>query len=397
VIVGGGVGGLTAAIALRRAGIDSIVCEREVDLARAQVGGCFSLYANAMRPLQELGVAAEMLRIGSVLRTSEARTWRGRTLGVAGLDGLERRFDAPSLGASRTDTHRVLTAALDGGVLRMGAACTGFSQDSSGVTATFADGSVEEGDILIGADGLRSTVRAQQVGEEVPRYAGYTVWQGIAEAPHPAFRTDAVTLCFGRGLRFVVYPVRDGRPYWAALLTTPQGGRDPEGGSKQAVRDLFGGWFPGVGEVVEQTPDSAISRMDNFGRDPIKRWGEGRVTLLGDAAHPTTINIGQGACQAIEDAFALGECVRSEPDLVAALRRYERCRIGRTAAIMAFAWQVGAVGQWANPIAVRAREQILRLAWKRFIQPQFDDRIGAVDLHCSSGASDEVGAGAGSG
>jgi FAD-dependent urate hydroxylase len=383
VIIGGGVGGLTAAIALRRVGVSSVICEREGDLTRAQVGGCFSLYANAMRPLQELGLGEQMLEIGSVLRVSEVRTSRGRSLGIAGLEGLERQFDAPSVGASRTDTHRVLTAALGDGGVRMGASCTGFKQDADGVTATFPDGSEERGDFLIGADGLRSTIRAQLLGAAEPKYAGYTVWQGIAERPHDAFRGDAVTLCYGSGLRFVVYPVRDGRPYWAALLTTPMGGRDPEGRSKHAALELYRNWFPAVGELIEQTPDSAISRMDNFGRDPIERWGEGRVTLLGDAAHPTTINIGQGACQAIEDAFALGECLRKESDVVPALRRYERCRISRTAAMMQFAWRVGAVGQWANPVAVRVREQLLRVAWARFIGPQFERRVGSVDLFCA--------------
>jgi 2-polyprenyl-6-methoxyphenol hydroxylase-like FAD-dependent oxidoreductase len=384
VIVGGGVGGLTTALALRQVGVDSIVCEREVDLARAQVGGCFSVYSNGMRPLQELGLQEEMLKIGSVLKRSEVRTPTGRTLGVAGLEKLERRFAAPSVGASRTDTHRVLMAALGEGVVRMGAACNGFSQESDRVVATFADGSTEEGDILVGADGLRSTIRERQFGPQEARYAGYTVWQGIAEETHEAWPTDSVVVCIGSGLRFVVYPVRDGRPYWAALLTTPQGGRDPERGSKQAVHDVFGGWFPAVRELIEQTPDSAISRMDNFGRDPIDRWGEGRVTLLGDAAHPTTINIGQGACQAIEDAYTLAECVRSEPDLVGALRRYEQRRVGRTAAIMKFAWQVGAVGQVANPVGVWGRRYFLKFGWKRLMQPQFDSRVGAVDLFSSA-------------
>jgi 2-polyprenyl-6-methoxyphenol hydroxylase-like FAD-dependent oxidoreductase len=383
VIVGGGVGGLTAAIALGRVGVDSVVCEREADLTRAQIGGCFSLYANAMKPLQELGLGEHMVEAGSVLRVTEVRTSAGRSLSVASLEQLERRFGAPSVGASRTDTHRVLTASVGAGTVRMGAPCTGFTQDAEGVTATLGDGGEERGDILIGADGLRSTIRAQLFGAAEPRYAGYTVWQGIADEPHPAFPVDSVTLSYGSGLRFVVYPVRDGRPYWAALFTTPMGGRDPDGGSKQAALDLFRDWYSGVGEVIEQTPDSAISRMDNFGRDPIKVWGEGRVTLLGDAAHPTTINIGQGACQAIEDAFALGECMRREGDVVQALRRYERCRIGRTAKMMEFAWQVGAVGQWSNPIAVRVREQILRLLWKGFIQRQFDSRVGNVDLYCA--------------
>jgi 2-polyprenyl-6-methoxyphenol hydroxylase-like FAD-dependent oxidoreductase len=383
-VIGGGVGGLTAAVALRRLGVDAIVCEREADLAKAQVGGCFSLYANAMRPLQELGLGPQFVEVGSVLKLSEARTMHGRTLGVNSLEGLQRRFEAPSAGVSRTDAHRTLSAALPEGVVRMGAACTGFEQDQTGVTARFADGSTERGDLLVGADGLNSTIRVQQFGAAEPRYAGYTVWQGIAPTPSASFGSDTVTLCYGRGLRFVVYPVRDAQPYWAALLTTPKGGRDPAGKSKEVVLDLFRDWFPGVCELIDQTPDSAISRMDNFGRDPLERWGDGRVTLLGDAAHPTTINIGQGACQAVEDAFALGECLRSEPDVEQALRRYEQCRGKRTRAIMKFAWQVGATGQWANPVAVRVREYVLKLGWKRVIGPSFDRRIGDVDLFCGS-------------
>ena len=141
-----------------------------------------------------------------------------------------------------------------------------------------------------------------------------------------------------------------------------------EGASKQIVLELFRGWQEPLESLIESTPDRAISRMDNYGGTPLDHWGTGRETLLGDAAHPTTIDVGQGACQAIEDAAALRRALSEHDDPAQALRSYERRRIARTSEVMKVAWQVGTVGQWKNPLLARARAVFMGPGWDRHIR-----------------------------
>ena len=175
-------------------------------------------------------------------------------------------------------------------------------------------------------------------------------------------------LWYGRGLRLCMYHVGRGRPYWAALYTTDEGGRDPEGQTKQVVLDLFRGWAEPIEAMIQATPDAAISRMDNYGGRPLDRWGDERWKLLGDAAHPTTIDVGQGACQAIEDAYWLMRSLETEPDVPSALAAYERRRIKRTNKIMKTAWRVGTVGQWTNPVLTTMRRYMMGLGWDAHIR-----------------------------
>ncbi len=368
-VIGGGVGGLAAGIGLKQIGIDVSVFERARDLAQAQVGGAFTMYANAMHPLTKLGLGSEVRAAGSLIERVELRGWNGTVYTRRTLDALSRRWNAPTVGISRTNMHRILTGRFGEDDLHMNTECTGFEQHPGGVTAHFVDRASESGDFLVGADGSRSMLRTQEFPESKRRYAGYTVWQGIAEDfEHEAIPEDMLVIWYGRALRLCMYHVGRGRPYWAVLLTTPEGGRDPAGGSKQAALSHFVGWQEPIEAMIEATPDAAISRMDNYGGVPLAQWGRGRATLLGDAAHPTTIDVGQGACQAIEDAFALKEAVASKGDLEAALREYEYRRIPRTTKVMETAWRVGRVGQTTNPLVLRFRRYLMGIGWDRHLK-----------------------------
>ena len=368
-VIGGGVGGLAAAVGLRQLDIDAAVFERAKNLQQAQVGGAFTMYSNAMRPLIELGLGSQVQAAGSVIERVQLRAWHGAVYAARDLSLLIRRWDAPTVGISRTNMHKILTGAVGEDVLRMDTECTGFEQDGNTVTANFANHPDERGDFLIGADGSRSLLRTQQFPDSERRYAGYTVWQGIAEDfEHERIPEDMLVIWYGRGLRLCLYHVGKGRPYWAALLTTPEGGRDPDNGSKEAARELFRGWQDPLEAMIDATPPEAISRMDNFGGVPLERWGTGRVTLLGDAAHPTTIDVGQGACQAIEDAFCLKQSLQAERDVPTALQAYERRRIDRTNKVMKLAWQVGSVGQWRNPVMIRVRRYFMGIGWDRHLR-----------------------------
>jgi 2-polyprenyl-6-methoxyphenol hydroxylase-like FAD-dependent oxidoreductase len=269
----------------------------------------------------------------------------------------------------------VLRDALGPDALHLGAACTGFTQDDSGVTAQFADGRTARGDLLIGADGLHSVVRAQLHGGQPPTYVGYTAWRAVIPFDHARLTPGESS---GYGPRFGQVPISGGRVYWFATQNTPAGQRSPDG-EQAALRRIFANWHAPIPDLIRATPEALILRNDIYDRPPLRAWGQGRVTLLGDAAHPMTPNLGQGGCQALEDAVVLAACLCAAPAVPAALRAYEARRIPRTSAIVRQSRQAGQIGQWANPLAVRVREWLFRVAGPRF-QPRMLDPILRYEL-----------------
>jgi 2-polyprenyl-6-methoxyphenol hydroxylase-like FAD-dependent oxidoreductase len=177
----------------------------------------------------------------------------------------------------------------------------------------------------------------------------------------PERALEEVSESWGRGRRFGIVPIENGRVYWFATLNAPAGGRDEPGTVRRKLEDLFAGWHPPIAEMLAATPESAILRNDMLHRLPAGRWGEGRVTLLGDAAHPMTPNLGQGACQAIEDAVALADCLRGAADPVSALRRYEALRIPRANRFVRASLRLGRVAQSENVVICRLRNALMSL------------------------------------
>jgi 2-polyprenyl-6-methoxyphenol hydroxylase-like FAD-dependent oxidoreductase len=354
VIIGGGIGGLATAIALRRVGIEAAVYERAPELK--EVGSGLSLWRNALAALDRLGLLGAL-----------------RALGVSGQRGAFRRPDGQLLLEMRAGAgdssdegtilllHRaeLLGVLLDASreVVHVGAECVGLEQDAQGVTAHFADGRVARGDILIGADGLNSAIRTALFGPARPRYGGYTAWRAVTR-----FDLDRLTPgeTWGRGRRFGQWGMSGGRAYWYATQTVPEGQGDPPQGRKQGLLDLFRGWHAPIEALIEATDASAIVRNDVYDRPALPRWSVGRATLLGDAAHPMTPDMGQGACQAIEDAVILADCLRGASDVSPALLAYEQKRIPRTRRVVRESREAGRIAQWSNPLACRFREMLLR-------------------------------------
>ena len=361
-IVGGGIGGLTATRALARAGIEVAEFERASSLEQVQVGGAIHVWHNGMRGLKLLGLGDQVEALGgrgAAVETAEMRNWRGRLITSWSPGEVERELGAPTVGVVRPELHGVLVGGVEEGVLRLGKECVGFDQDSGGVTARFADGGEETGDVLIGADGLTSAIRRQLHGDQPTRFARYASWQALTEFEDDAAPVGLFRIIWGPGARFLHYRVSAERVYWEGIFATEAGGSDPPGGRKQAVLERFGEWFHPVPAIVEATEEDAIARHDVYDRPPLKSWGEGRVTLLGDAAHPMTNAAGQGANQAIEDAVVLGRVLEGAGDPVTALRTYEGRRIRRTARVTSLAWNLTALSRWRSPAACAVRDRLL--------------------------------------
>ena len=375
IVIGGGIGGVTSTFALRRVGVDAHVYEQANDLSKIYVGSGIHLWNNAMRALKEIGMAGpveESAGPAAVVERMQIKTHKGKVMGDVALGDIGRRIGGHCIGINRAELLPTLGAQLEPGVLVLGAKCVDFSDDGDGVTARFDDGREERADFLVGADGVQSIVRRKLLGDSPPRYAGYTIWQGITDFPGEAAPIGIFPIIYGPGLRFAYYRVNEQRLYWFAVANAPEGGTDPEGTRKPMLLERFRDWPGPVRDMIESTDEGVIHRRDLYDRDPVKKWGEGRVTLLGDAAHAMTFDVGQGAGQSIEDALVLSRYVSTIPDIPSALRAYEARRQPRTAHMQKLSRFVGRIGKWDNPAAMRLRELITwgmfnnRFAYKKF-------------------------------
>jgi 2-polyprenyl-6-methoxyphenol hydroxylase-like FAD-dependent oxidoreductase len=356
-IAGAGIGGLTLAVALRRRGIEAVVLESAPELA--PLGAGLALQPNAMRALASLGIDQAVRAAGAAIARAAVLDQRGRLIGaehdVAAMAAL---LGAPTVAVHRARLHQVLLDALGAHHVRLGARVTGLHAGADRVEVEIAGGTTVTTELLVGADGLRSMVRAQLLGDGEPRYAGYTSWRGVTQAgavpPLPRMSES-----WGHGLRFGMVDIGHGETYWFAVANAPAQGRD--GDVKAELLARFGDWHAPVRALIEATPPARILRTDICDRPPVRSWHRGRVVLLGDAAHPMTPNLGQGACQAVEDAVVLADRLAAEPDLERALLAYEGRRVPRANGMVTASRRFGAVAQWGNPLAVGLRNAGLRL------------------------------------
>jgi 2-polyprenyl-6-methoxyphenol hydroxylase-like FAD-dependent oxidoreductase len=378
-VAGAGIGGLSAAIALRRAGFEVTVFERAAELR--EVGAGLLLAANAQKALAKLGLAETVARLGTPASAGEIRSWRGEELARIPASELERRVGAPSAAVHRADLQALLVREVGEGTLRLGAEVTGFEHHEGSVRVFLAGGGEDRGDILVGADGLRSKTRSALFGPEKPRYAGYTAWRAVVEPKEELLPWGRGFESWGRGARFGCAHIGEGRVYWFATANAPEGAKDGQPGSpagpKATLLRLFKGWHRPVGQLIAATEEDGILRTDIYDREPLgERWGEGTVTLLGDAAHPMTPNLGQGACQAVEDAVVLARCLREGGATADSLRRYERLRSGRVAMVVRRSRRVGMVGQVENPVLCRLRDRALSMIPPKAQLKQLEEVVG---------------------
>ena len=371
-IIGGGIGGLSASLALRQFGFEPEVFEQAPELL--EVGAAIAVWPNAMRLLQALGIGETVIQHAGVIEQVRWLTEDGSPLN-------QMRFqptDAPAVALHRAELQSVLLRALPENSIHLGHVFLGWQQEGDVVSGRFADGSSIACDLLIGADGLHSQVRTQLLDDGPPLQRGYITWRGIADsAPAGTVPGTAVEI-YGRGKRFGIGPVGQGRIGWWATVNEQKKRTDDAAAavvdalhaSPRELLRLFEGWCEPVLELIQTTRPNSIVKNAVFDRLPTRKWGTASMTLLGDAVHPTTPNLGQGGCMAIEDAVVLARCLHkcrkstgtpSQADIISALRTYERLRRPRTSAIATYSRRYGIIGQWESATAVRLRNLMLAL------------------------------------
>jgi FAD-dependent urate hydroxylase len=364
-IIGAGPGGLTAAIALRRVGIEVALFERAPALG--MVGGALGVQCNALRALMRLGIGDRLLGAGPEIRAQEFHDIRGKLLFRLPQGDVSDAFGTPSICVLRSELQLALVDALEDGVLRLSSECSAVEQDTDGVTAHFADGRSERGALLIGADGGNSVVRKHVYGEADarPRYSGFTTWRAVAQMNGGLLPQDTIRGFIGPGRQVVLFPPGGERIYWGVLNAEPAGGKDPPGRVHALLLGHLRGFPKALQELVEKTPEEAIDRTDIYDRDPERTWVRGRVALLGDAAHQTTPFIGQGAGISMEDSvvlakqLALSDGLRDQRMIANALASYERVRIPRCAKVVLDSRRRGQMYRWTNPVLIFVRNTVL--------------------------------------
>lgn len=361
IIIGGGVGGLTTAIALQGLGAEAHVYEASAEMKATGAG--LVLAANAMRVFDQIGIGEAVGAAGEVLDHLSIRTEKGRILSqiksaaIAKIGGAAHNF-----AIHRADLQAVLVDHLLPGTLHTGKRLQSFGQDATHAWAVFEDGSRETADVLIAADGLHSLVRKTLVPNSLPRYSGYTCWRVVTSLDGVPHDHRATTETWGRNGRAGIVPLRNNKVY-AFLCVNTNGPLDPTytAWGLPELRKCFANFHAPIPQMLAAARPEELIHNDISDIAPIKQYAFGRIALLGDAAHATTPNMGQGACQAIEDALAVARQLTSGSPVEAALKAYEYQRIGKATRVVNTSWRIGKVAQWQNPVLIALRNAAVRL------------------------------------
>ena len=333
IVVGAGMGGLTAAIALKQVGYRVELYDRVRELRPAGAG--ISLWSNGVKVLNRLGLGAEIAAIAGPMQRMSYRTKQGEVLNDFSLQPIVEAVGQWPCPVARTDLQRLLLDAFGAEHVQLNSQCVGVEQTSESATAIFADGRRATGDVLVAADGTHSIIRNVVVGKPIERqYVGYVNWNGLVNCSDRLAPKHSWVMYVGDGQRASMMPVGGDRFYFFFDVPLP-----PDaavlGDVREELSHYFRGWAAPVQQLIEALDPAKTNRIPIHYVEPLPVFVKGRIALLGDAAHSTSPDLGQGGCQAIEDAWVLANTLISTNISVAdALKRYEAARINRTADVI---------------------------------------------------------------
>ena len=330
IIIGAGMAGLTAGIAMRQAGYEVEIYEKTSKLRPAGAG--ISLWSNGIKVLNKLGLGKEVAAIGGEMNRMEYLSHKGESLNNINLLPFIEQVGQRPYPVSRTDLQQMMLDAFGEADVHMGMRCVEVKQDADSATAIFEDGTTATGDVVIGADGIHSVVRTYLNGGKIePRYAGYVNWNGLVDASPDLAPSDVWVIYVGEGKRASMMPVGDNRFYYFMGCPKPQGTQKPED-LRAELKETFAGWVQPVQNLIEKLDPEQTNRLEISDIDPLPQLVKGRIALVGDSAHATTPTLGQGGCQAMEDAEVLCRyLVTTNISVEDALKRYEAERKERVA------------------------------------------------------------------
>ncbi len=373
IIIGAGIGGMALAAALARVGLRSLVLERAPRLG--EVGSGLGVLPSAVRALETLNVSPALFADAAPFRRFFVCSRHGEELAEVDFSRVFRHIGRNGYVMHRAALHASLCACVDPHTVRTGTHVISMEESRGSVLVHIAGESTPiSGDLVIGADGLHSITRDYVLGDGPPRYAGETIFRGIAEVGLDSPEISREVL--GAGQRAAYYDLGKGRCYWWATAPLPPGTTIPQTERRSYLEERFAGWPFGLPELFARTAPESVLQNDIFDRRPARTWHRGRVGLVGDAAHPTTPNLGQGACMAIEDAVVLARSIVAATDIETALTRFHAVRSRRTASIIRMSRVWGRMGLWRSAPLLSLRDALFRYIPDRWFERGATDQYG---------------------
>ena len=360
IIIGGGIAGLTAAIALQQRGIAATVCEAAPQIL--PLGAGIWMAPNAMQVFDRLGVAAKINAGGVPLRAIEVVDGQMRPIMRTDQSRIRQRFGYTTTAIRRATLQQILLAEIDPASVLLGKVCTQLVGDADGVSVTFTDGTTLRAAFVVGADGIHSPIREHLFPGVRPGGTGHLVWRGMSEIHLTAHFKKAIREAWMGGLRFGFSEIEDGLVDWFAAVPGSFGGERAE--LLARLQRAFAGFAYPVPAILAAAHEPAIIKNEVMDFAPLPQWHRGRICLIGDAAHASTPYMGQGGCQAVEDAFTLALAMQRHPENPAEafaamqqLRRTKARHIVRTSRLLGrVGYLAGAAGLLRN-FAMRATPQ----------------------------------------
>lgn len=363
-ILGGGIAGLSAAIGLEKIGLKASVFEAAP--AFKPVGAGLILAPNAIKAYEYLGVHEEVMAAGNLIQHFNILSQTGKVITSTIADNPVNAWSAHSI--HRATLHNVLIKHLNNTDVYFGKRTTRLESNQNGSVVHFEDGTSIKAKYVIVAEGIHSPIRSQLLPTSKERYAGYTCWRGIARGLDFAKNNSSET--WGSNGRFGIVPLKDDLIYWFAVKNAPAHCEAMRLYTKRDLKLNFKDYHSKVRETIEATEEKSIFWNDIIDLKPISQYAFDKVVLMGDAAHATTPNMGQGACMAIEDSAALSYSLHNTLAVDEAFRHFEQHRVKRAKGIVTQSWTLGKIAQWENSMGIAIRNAMFRSIPKSVSQKQ---------------------------
>jgi salicylate hydroxylase len=364
-VIGGGIGGVALTGALAQRGIEVKVFERAS--AFGDVGAGIQMTPNAAKVLRGLGLADQLRRAGFLPQAIVGRNWRTarENFRTPLIEDCPKLYGADFYHVHRADLHAMLASLVPESSAMLSTSCLSVRNEANTAIATFADGTEYEADLIVGADGVRSIVRNQLFGEEEPRFTGHMCYRAVVPFPdrRPDFVSPDSSFWMGPNGHVVTYYVRSGAAVNIVAVSETENWVEESWNapsSREELLNAFKGWHPNLIQLFERT--DSVFKWGLFDRDPMNTWSSGRVTLLGDSAHPMLPFLSQGAAMAIEDGYVLATSLAAHgQDVQSALRDYEAERLPRTSRVQLESRERGKTYHLPSALAQLKRDATYRL------------------------------------
>ena len=358
IIIGAGIGGLSTAIAMQMRHINVKVFEAATSLN--PIGAGILVPPNAMTILDRYNLAQQVWDSGNPIESLVVLDSEGKSISRTPAHYSKNGSIYQTVAIHRGTLQKILLSALMPDTLVINKQCLEVNAGINGAEATFRDGVKVYGEFLVGADGIHSKVRESIFPDSPLRYSGQTCWRGVANLTLPQKWLMQLTETWGTGLRFGFVPIADAQVYWYATQREDAGGVDDPTIIKQQLLDLYGEFLDSVGEIILQTDSSSIIRDDINDLAPLTSWFSNSVVLIGDAAHASTPNLGQGGAQAIEDSWVLADKIATCEILQDAFKSFQTSRFAKVQKIVNVSWQIGKATNLSNKMACEIRNALFR-------------------------------------